>query len=104
MREDPPRSLADAAEWIGTVVAERCENVTLCIDAFHIIGWATEALDKGEARCLKRGPQAGMTGHAAKLKGCRCDCGKTPRTSPHVKKQSSPSSQRSTRRLYHAPT
>jgi transposase len=30
---------ADAAEWIRTVVAERCENATLCIDAFHIVGW-----------------------------------------------------------------
>jgi transposase len=29
----------DAAEWIGDVVAARCENATVCLDAFHLVKW-----------------------------------------------------------------
>ncbi len=37
---------ADGAEWIGNVVAERAKNATLCIDSFHVVKWATDALDE----------------------------------------------------------
>jgi transposase len=37
---------ADAAEWIAQVVAERCPNALLCADPFHIVKWATDALDQ----------------------------------------------------------
>jgi transposase len=36
---------ADGAEWIHAVVAERAPQATLCLDAFHVIAWATAALD-----------------------------------------------------------
>jgi transposase len=36
---------ADGAEWISTVVAGRCPNAVRCADPFHIVKWATEALD-----------------------------------------------------------
>ena len=39
---------ADAAEWIATVVAERCPNATLCADAFHMVSVRHEAL------CIRR--------------------------------------------------
>ncbi len=35
----------DAAERIAGVVAERCKSATLCLDPFHIVAWATDALD-----------------------------------------------------------
>jgi transposase len=35
----------DGAEWIRTVVAERAKGATICLDTFHLIGWATDALD-----------------------------------------------------------
>ena len=41
---------ADAAEWIGEVVRERAKNATLCIDSFHVVSWATEALDNSAGR------------------------------------------------------
>jgi transposase len=69
---------ADAAEWIGTVVAERCENATLCIDAFHVIGWATEALDKVRRDVWNEARRAGMNEHAKELKGCRYALWKNP--------------------------
>ena len=36
---------ADAAQLIGEVVADRCPNATLCLDPFHVVRWATDALD-----------------------------------------------------------
>ena len=36
----------DGAEWIRTVVAERAKGATICLDTFHLIGWATDALDE----------------------------------------------------------
>lgn len=36
---------ADGADWIAAVLAERCPEAVLCADAFHVVGWATDALD-----------------------------------------------------------
>jgi transposase len=36
---------ADAADWIGRVVAKRCPNALQAADPFHVVGWATDALD-----------------------------------------------------------
>jgi transposase len=35
----------DGATWITTVVAERAPQAILCADPFHIVAWATDALD-----------------------------------------------------------
>jgi len=51
---------ADAADWIADVVAQRCPNAVRCADAFHVVAWATEALDEvrrqawNDARALAR--------------------------------------------------
>ena len=37
---------ADAAPWIADVVAERCPNAVQCADPFHVVRWATDALDE----------------------------------------------------------
>lgn len=36
---------ADGADWIATVVADQCPNAVKCADPFHVVKWATEALD-----------------------------------------------------------
>jgi transposase len=36
---------ADQAGWIAEVVAERCPDAVQCADPFHVIKWATFALD-----------------------------------------------------------
>ena len=36
---------ADGADWISAVVTRRCPNAVRCADPFHIVKWATEALD-----------------------------------------------------------
>ena len=37
---------ADAADWVADVVAERCPSAVQCADPFHVVQWATEALDE----------------------------------------------------------
>ena len=37
---------ADGAPWIAKVLAERCGQAKVCADPFHVIKWATEALDE----------------------------------------------------------
>ena len=37
---------ADGALWIQRVLAERCPQAVACLDPFHVIKWATEALDE----------------------------------------------------------
>jgi transposase len=36
----------DGAEWIRTVVAERAPGAIVCLDTFHLVSWATDALDQ----------------------------------------------------------
>ena len=56
---------ADGADWIAAVVAERCPNAVRCADPFHVVKWATEALDEvrrqawNEARGAVRQRRAG---------------------------------------------
>jgi transposase len=37
---------ADAAAWIERVVSARCPNAVQCADPFHVVAWATDALDE----------------------------------------------------------
>ena len=76
---------ADAADWIATVVAERCPNAVRCADAFHVVAWATEALDEvrrqawNEARGAVNRRRAGRaSGQARKLKRARYALWKNP--------------------------
>jgi hypothetical protein len=69
---------ADGASWIGDVVTERCPNATVCIDAFHVVAWATEALDEVRREVWNDARRAGMRAHAKELKGCRFALWKNP--------------------------
>lgn len=62
---------ADGAEWIRTVVAEKAPDAVVCLDTFHVIGWATGALDevrREEWNTLRR---AGAGAAAKQFKGLR---------------------------------
>ncbi len=76
---------ADAADWIADVVAERCPNAVQCADAFHVVKWATEALDEvrreawNAARGAVRQRRAGRASGTAKaLKHARYALWKNP--------------------------
>ena len=62
---------ADAANWIGDVIGERCPKAVLCIDPFHVAAWATDALDEVRRETWNEARKAGMTAHARQLKGAR---------------------------------
>ena len=43
---------ADGADWIARVVARRAPDAVRCIDPFHVVAWATDALDKVRQQAL----------------------------------------------------
>ena len=51
------------------MVAERCANATLCLDAYHVVAWATAALDTVRRDVWNDARRAGMTGHATRVEG-----------------------------------
>ena len=62
---------ADGATWIRDVVAARAPDAIVCLDTFHVISWATDALDevrRGEWNQLRR---SGAAAAAKTLKGLR---------------------------------
>jgi transposase len=82
---------SDAADWIADVVTERCPAAVRCADAFHVVAWATEALDEvrrqawNDAR--RGGPVIGKgrnrrdaAGDARRLKHARWALWKNPDT------------------------
>ena len=83
---------ADAAEWIGAVVTARAPGAVRCADPFHVVAWATEALDEvrrgvwntarrvaGATRRAGGGRAAALgTETSRKLKGARYALWKNP--------------------------
>jgi len=69
---------ADAAEWIANVVAARCENAELCLDPFHIVQWATKALDEVRREVWNAARRDGQKAVARELKGARYALWKNP--------------------------
>jgi transposase len=63
----------DAAEWITTVVAERAPQAVRCLDPFHLVAWATKALDDVRRGVWNtaRGGKGGRTRRSVALKGSR---------------------------------
>jgi transposase len=45
---------ADGAEWIERVVSARCPQAVICADPFHVVRWATDALDVERRRALNQ--------------------------------------------------
>ena len=37
---------ADGARWIASCIEEYCPNAQRCVDPFHVVSWATDALDQ----------------------------------------------------------
>ncbi len=51
---------ADGADWIAGVVAERAPAAVLCADPFHIVSWATDALDEVRREAWRQARAAGQ--------------------------------------------
>jgi transposase len=68
----------DDAEWITRPVAERCPNATVCLDPFHIVKAATDALDEIRREVWNQARKAGNKQLAKQLKGARFALYKKP--------------------------
>ncbi|HYN51968.1 MAG TPA: ISL3 family transposase [Thermoleophilaceae bacterium] len=68
----------DMAEWITRPIAERCPNATVCLDPFHVIKLATDALDEIRREVWNEARKAGETVLAKDLKGARFALWKNP--------------------------
>jgi transposase len=62
---------ADGATWITDVVAVRAPDAIVCLDTFHVIGWATKALDEVRREEWNKLRRAGRAKSAKEFKGLR---------------------------------
>jgi transposase len=69
---------ADGAEWIHDVVAERAPQAVVCLDAFHVVAWATTALDAVRRGLWNQLRAAGRIEDAKTIKGSRWALVKNP--------------------------
>lgn len=68
----------DMASWITGPVTERCPNAEVCLDPFHIIKLATDALDEIRREVWNEARRAGEIALAKDLKGARFALWKNP--------------------------
>jgi transposase len=61
----------DMASWITGPVAERCPQAAICLDPFHVIKLATDALDEVRREVWNEARRAGEIALAKDLKGAR---------------------------------
>jgi transposase len=69
----------DGADWIHTVVKAQAPQAKLCLDSFHVVAWATQAVDEVRRRIVRQLRAAGRDDQAASLKGSRWAVLKNPR-------------------------
>jgi transposase len=62
---------ADAGSWIANVVRLRCPNAIRCMDPFHVVQWATDALDQIRREVWNAARRDGNKQQARDLKGAR---------------------------------
>ncbi len=69
---------ADGAEWIHTAVAERAPQAVLGMDPFHVVAWATKALDEVRRGLWNELRRTSKPTQARSLKGSRWALVKNP--------------------------
>jgi transposase len=93
---------ADMAAWVAGPVRERCPNAELCLDPFHIVALATDALDEIRREVWNEARQAGQTAVAKGLKGARFALWKNPEHLTARQRSKLSDIQTTNRRLYRA--
>jgi len=93
---------ADMAAWISGPIAERLPDAVRCVDPFHVIQLATDALDEIRREVWNEARRAGQTAVARDLKGARFALWKTPENLTARQQLKLADVQRTNRRLYRA--
>jgi transposase len=92
----------DMAAWIAGPVAERLPNAVRCVDPFHVIQLATDALDEIRREVWNEARRAGQTALARDLKGARFALWKNPENLTARQRLKLADVQHTNRRLYRA--
>jgi transposase len=92
----------DMAGWIAGPVAERLPDAVRCVDPFHVIQLATDALDEIRREVWNDARRAGEIAAAKDLKGARFALWKNPENLTDRQKLKLASVQKTNARLYRA--
>ena len=92
----------DMASWITGPIADRCPNATVCLDPFHVVKLATDALDEIRREVWNEARKAGETALAKDLKGARFALWKNPENLTPRQKLKLAHIQQINQRLYRA--
>jgi transposase len=92
----------DMASWITRPLAERCPNAVVCLDPWHVVKLATDALDEIRREVWNEARRAGQTALARDLKGARFALWKNPENLTPRQQFKLAHIQRINRRLYRA--
>jgi transposase len=60
---------ADGAAWIAAVVTEKCPNAVRCADPFHVVKWATDALDEVRRAAWNDARKAARSNETSRARG-----------------------------------
>jgi transposase len=93
---------ADMAVWVAGPIAERCPQAELCLDPFHVVMLATDALDEIRREVWNEARRAGQTALARDLKGARFALWKNPENLTERQHAKLADIQRTNARLYRA--
>jgi transposase len=93
---------ADMASWIAGPIAERCPHAVRCVDPFHVVQLATDALDEIRREVWNDARRAGQTATARELKGARFALWKNPENLTRRQQAKLSAVQQANQRLYRA--
>jgi transposase len=93
---------ADAASWIHNVLRRRCPKAIVCLDPFHVVSWATDALDQVRREVWNTARRGGLTAQARELKNARWALWKNPEHLTHRQGAKLAEIARTNRPLYRA--
>jgi transposase len=93
---------SDLAEWIAGPVQERCPHAVRCLDPFHIVQLATDALDEIRREVWNEARRLGQDQLARRLKGARFALWKNPERLTERQRAKLSEIQRTNRTLYRA--
>jgi transposase len=92
----------DMASWITLPVSERCPNAEVCLDPFHVVKLATDALDVVRREVWNDARRAGQRQLAKDLKGARFALWKNPENLTQRQHAKLADIQQTNKRLYRA--
>jgi transposase len=92
----------DMAAWIAGPVADRLPDAVRCVDPFHVIQLATDALDEVRREVWNEARKAGQIAAAKDLKGARYALWKNPENLTDRQAAKLSSIQKTNARLYRA--